>query len=61
MHICSTMRGRIKGTDTTINAILVTAVLYELRWKIWNGAGKIQFVIKTVIKTVMTTHSRAAA
>ena len=35
---CSTMRGRIKGTDSTINAILATAVLYELRWKIWNGA-----------------------
>ena len=35
--ICSTMRGRIKGTDSTINAILATAVLYELRWKIWNG------------------------
>ena len=34
---CSTMRGRIKGTDSTINAILATAVLYELRWKIWNG------------------------
>ena len=32
------MRGRIKGTDSTINAILATAVLYELRWKIWNGA-----------------------
>ena len=28
---------RIKGTDSTINAILATAVLYELRWKIWNG------------------------
>ena len=37
-HFCSTMRGRIKGTDSTINAILATAVLYELRWKIWNGA-----------------------
>ena len=37
-YICSTMRGRIKGTDSTINAILATAVLYELRWKIWNGA-----------------------
>ena len=38
-HIpCSTMRGRIKGTDSTINAILATAVLYESRWKIWNGA-----------------------
>ena len=36
--LCSTMRGRIKGTDSTINAILATAVLYELRWKIWNGA-----------------------
>ena len=35
---CSTMRGRIKGTDSTINAILAKAVLYELRWKIWNGA-----------------------
>ena len=43
------MRGRIKGTDSTINAILATAVLYELRWKIWNCAGKIQFVIKTVM------------
>ena len=38
IHTCSTMRGRIKGTDSTINAILATAVLYELRWKIWNGA-----------------------
>ena len=38
MQTCSTMRGRIKGTDSTINAILATAVLYELRWKIWNGA-----------------------
>ena len=30
LHItfCSTMRGRIKGTDSTINAILQTAVLY---------------------------------
>ena len=37
-YICSTMRGRIKGTDSIINAILATAVLYELRWKIWNGA-----------------------
>ena len=27
---CSMMRGRIKGTDSTINAILATAVLYEL-------------------------------
>ena len=35
---CSTMRGRIKGTDSTINAILATAMLYEVRWKIWNGA-----------------------
>ena len=35
IYICSTMRGRIKGTDSTINAILATAVLYELRW---NGA-----------------------
>ena len=34
------MRGRIKGTDSTINAILATAVLYELRW---NCVGKIQF------------------
>ena len=33
--IGGTMRGRIKGTDSTINAILATAVLYELRWKIW--------------------------
>ena len=33
MVACSTMRGRIKGTDSTINAILATAVLYELRWK----------------------------
>ena len=56
-QICSTMRGCIKGTDSTINAILATTVLYELRWKIWNCAGEIQFVIKTVIKTVMTTHS----
>ena len=40
------MRGRIKGTDSTINAILATAVLYELRWKI---QSKIQFVIKTVM------------
>ena len=38
IFVCSTMRGRIKGTDSTINAILATAVLYELRWKIWNGA-----------------------
>ena len=38
IYLCSTMRGRIKGTDSTINAILATAVLYELRWKIWNGA-----------------------
>ena len=37
-RLCSTMRGRIKGTDSTINAILATVVLYELRWKIWNGA-----------------------
>ena len=37
-HYCSMMRGRIKGTDSSINAILATAVLYELRWKIWNGA-----------------------
>ena len=36
-NACSTMRGRIKGTDSTISAILATAVLYELRWKIWNG------------------------
>ena len=48
-NTCSTMRGRIKGTDSTINTILATAVLYELRWKIWNCAGKIQFVIKTVM------------
>ena len=49
MFGCSMMRGRIKGTDSTINAILATAVLYDLRWKIWNCAGKIQFVIKTVM------------
>ena len=49
MFGCSMMRGRIKDTDSTINAILATAVLYELRWKIWNCAGKIQFVIKTVM------------
>ena len=42
MYVCSMMRGRIKGIDSTI---LATAVLYELRW---NCAGKIQF------KTVMT-------
>ena len=42
MFGCSMMRGRIKGTDSTINAILATAELYELRWKIWNCTGKIQ-------------------
>ena len=35
LYNCSSsmMRGRIKGTDSTINAILATAVLYELQWK----------------------------
>ena len=52
IDICSMMRGRIKGTDSTINAILATAVLYELQWKIWHCAGKIQFVIKTDLRGV---------
>ena len=54
---CSMMRGRIKGTDSTINAILATAVLYELRWKIWNCAGKIQFIIKTVMTNTVAYMS----
>ena len=44
------MRGHIKGTDSTINAILATAVLYELRWKIWNCVGKIQFVMTNTVE-----------
>ena len=52
-NTCSTMRGRIKGTDSTINAILATAVLYELRWKI---SGKIQFVIKTVMTNTVAVY-----
>ena len=45
-HICSMMRGRIKGTDSTINAILATAVLYELQWKIWNCGVKFNLLSK---------------
>ena len=50
---CSMMRGRIKGTDdSTINAVLATAVLYELLWEIWNCVGKFHFVVMTAYTRV---------
>ena len=43
------MRGRIKGTDSTINAILATACYMSCGGKYGTARSKIQFVIKTVM------------